>query len=397
MAERLHGSFVAAYVETPEHAYRSPQDRDRLTHNLRLAESLGAEVVTLTGDRVAEAVGAYATRSRITRIIIGKPTHARWHDLVFGSLVDEVIRASGDVDVYVINCASEAGVNSAGPLFFSSEPSSPADYGMGVFILLLTTLLAAGVDRHFGLTEVIMVYLLGIVLVALRYSRRVSLLISALAVVALDFLFVPPRYSFAVSDGRYIFTFIGMFVVGLIITNLAARVRSQAAMALLREQRTRALYELTRTLSQESDPSALIQRAAHHVVGFFNCQSLVLLPSGKAASSMSLGEGITSQNLEQAASTSDSFSLNDSERGVARWVFEHNTLAGLGSPTLPDHPLLHAPLSSAGRCIGVLSLRPTRSKQFADPEQRNLLIAFCDQIAMALERATWAKEAQRNA
>lgn len=389
MAAQLRAAWVAAYVETPQHTSRSPAARARLTQNLRLAESLGAEMVTLTGDRLAEVLGAYASRNRITRIILGKPTHTRWHDLVFGSLVDEIIRASGNIDVYVIRGDAELEPGPAGPPLPTSEQPPPAAYRMGVLILLLTTLLAAAVDRHFGLSEVIMVYLLGIVLVALRYGRGVSILISALAVAALDFLFVPPRFTFLVADSRYIFTFIGMFTVGLVIANLTERVRWQADMALRREQRTRALYELTRGLSGERDPSAVAQRAARYVADFFKGQALVLLPGGKATSSIGLDGSAPPQKLQLAlaATSSDSFVLDKQEEAVAHLAFEDNALVGLGSPSLSDHPVLHAPLSSSGRCIGVLAFQPKDRKLFADFEQRNLLVAFCDQVAIALKRA----------
>jgi len=233
--------------------------------------------------------------------------------------------------------------------------------------------------------------------VALRYGRMVSLLISALAVAALDFLFVPPRYTFLVSDSRYIFTFISMFTVGLVIANLTERVRWQADMALRREQRTRALYELTRALSRERDPSAVAQRAAHHVADYFKGQALVLLPVGKAAANLGLGGVASLQNLQlaQAAVSSDSFTLGEQEKAAAHLVFEHNTPVGLGSPALRDHPALHAPLSPSGRCIGVLTFQPKDRKRILDPEQRNLLVAFCDQSAIALERAQWAEQAHR--
>lgn len=382
MAAHLNASLVAAYVETAQDADSSSAARDRLNQNLRLAETLGAEVVTLSGDRVAEAIGAYAVRHRITRIIVGKPGRTRFSDLVFGSLVDEIIRESGDIDVFVTR--GEKAKAPLGPPEQEEDALLSGAYPIAAVIFLLTTLLAAGVDRRFGLTEVVMVYLLGIVLVALRYGRLVSLAFSALAVAAFDFLFVPPRFTFAVSDGRYIFTFIGMFVVGLVISNLAERVRWQAQMAHRREQRTGALYALTRVLSRERETAAVVRRAASYVADYFKCQAIVLLPRDEAAAQV---------ELDVAVKTSDSFALTEQERGVARWVFEHNALAGAGSSTLPEHPALHVPLSLSGRCIGVVALRPPERRAFADLEQRNLLVSFCDQLALALERARWVKDA----
>jgi K+-sensing histidine kinase KdpD len=131
------------------------------------------------------------------------------------------------------------------------------------------------------------------------------------------------------------------------------------------------------------------QRAARYVADFFKGQALVMLPGGKATSSISLDGSAPPQKLQLAltATSSDSFVLDKQEEAVAHLAFEDNALVGLGSPSLPDHPVLHAPLSSSGRCIGVLAFLPKDRKLFADLEQRNLLVAFCDQVAIALERA----------
>lgn len=395
MAAGLRAPWLAAYVETPQHAHLSPADAEHLGGSLHLAESLGAEVVTLSGDAVAKALLAYARRHNVTKILIGKPTHPRWRDLLFGSLVDELIRGSGDIDVYVIS--GEAGDSPLRTPRLVPSQAPPAAYGLGALVPVLSTVLALGVDRYFGLTEVIMVYLLGIVLSALRYGRGPALLTSTLSVAAFNFLFVPPRYTFAVSDVRYLFTFVGMFIIGLVISDLTARGRWQADMALSREQHTSALYGLTRELSRERDTAALARRAAAHVAAVFQGQALVLLPRGEARSAAGRSESAAVPELEPAGSTSDSFVLDERERDVASWVFGHNDPAGLGTHTRPGHPSLHLPLSATTHCIGVLAVRPNEGRALLDPAQRKLLFRFCDQIALALERTLWAEEAQRTA
>jgi two-component system sensor histidine kinase KdpD len=269
----------------------------------------------------------------------------------------------------------------------------PRAYGLGALVLILTTLLALVVDRYFGLTEVIMVYLLGIVLSALRYGRGPALLTSALSVAAFNFLFVPPRYTFAVADARYLFTFVGMFVIGLVISDLTARVRWQADMAVRREQDTSALYGLTRALSRERDSAALAARAATQLAALFRCQVMVLLPGGRSAAGLS-GRG---PELEPVACTDGSFTLDESERELASWVFAHDRPAGLGTQTRPAHPSLHLPLSATTPCLGVLAVRPNEAGALLEPSRRRLLHRSCDQIALALERALWAEEAQRTA
>jgi len=395
MASRLRVPWVAAYVETPQHARLSQKERGRLTQNLRQAELLGAEVVTLSGDAVASTVLAYASRCGVTRIVLGKPTHPRWYDVLFGSVVEDIIRGSGDIDINVIT--GEPGAPTRPPLLLIPSQAPPLAYGKSALVLAVATVLAFFVDQFFGLTEVIMVYLLGIVLVALRYGRGPALLTSTLSVAAFNFLFVPPRYTFAVAEGRYLVTFTGMFVIGLVISNLTARVRWQADMALARERHSSALYSLTRALSRERDTAALARRAALHVADFFGCQAMVLLPRRSGRSVASLGAQREAPDLEQVSGTADCFTLDERERSLAEWVFSHNDIAGLGTGTQPQHPSLHVPLASADRCIGVLALRPVSRQQLMEPAQRNLLIAFCDQIGMALLRALWADEAQRTA
>lgn len=396
MATRLGAPWLAAYVETPQHARLSQKERGRLTQNLRQAELLGAEVVTLSGDAVAPTVLAYAHRCGITRIVLGKPTHPRWYDVLFGSVVEDIIRGSGDIIITVTT--GEAGAPIRPPLLLIPSRAPPSDYGKSILVLAGATLIALCVARFFGLTEVIMVYLLGIVLVALRYGRGPALVTSALSVAAFNFLFVPPRYTFAIAEGRYLVTVTGMFVIGLVISNLTARVRWQADMALAREQHSSALYSLTRALSRERDTAALARRAACHIADFFGCQAMVLLPRRRNDLSVaSLSALRAAPDLEQVSELSEQFQLDARERSLAEWVFTHNDVAGLGTATQAQHPSLHVPLSSTEHCIGVLALRPSGKHQLSDPAQRNLLIAFCDQIGMALLRALWADEAQRTA
>jgi two-component system sensor histidine kinase KdpD len=108
MAAGLHAHWFTVYVETPSHSNLSEKDRDRVTRTLQLAEQLGAQTATLSGPNVQEELLSYSRRQNVSKIIIGKPAKARWKEKVFGSIVDDLIRRSGNIDVYVISGDAQA-------------------------------------------------------------------------------------------------------------------------------------------------------------------------------------------------------------------------------------------------------------------------------------------------
>src|SRR5882672_3166453 len=247
MADRLGAPWVAAYVETPAQLRLPPEVRDRVTQTLRLAEQLGAETVRLPGQKMSEALLAFAHDRNVTKIVVGKPRRRLWTRILIGSIVDALVLGSGDIDIYVISAEREQGVSP--PLV--RRRAIPSDWAPYVWAIAVVAL-ASGVARltlpFFELANLVMVYLLGIVVVATRYGQGPSLVSSVLSVAALDFLFVPPVYTFAVSDVRYVFLFAVMLVVGLVTSSLAARIRTQADAASQRERRTAALYAMSREL-----------------------------------------------------------------------------------------------------------------------------------------------------
>jgi two-component system sensor histidine kinase KdpD len=279
----------------------------------------------------------------------------------------------------------------------SLPAAPPAAYGLAALLLVPTTLLALLIDRAFGLPEVeaAMIYLVAIVVSALRCGRGPALLTSALSVAVFNYAFVAPRYTVAVADVRSVFSFGCMFAIGLVISSLAARARWQADRALERERHTFALYALTQALGRERDTAALARSAARHVAESFRCRALVLLPSGEGRAASLSGRAATPK-LEPAGGSGD-LAFDDAERELAGWAFSHNQSAGPGTGTRAEHPSLHVPLCATDRCLGVLVVRPGERGSQEGPVQRGLLLAFCNQIATALARALWAEEAQRTA
>jgi two-component system sensor histidine kinase KdpD len=226
-----------------------------------------------------------------------------------------------------------------------------------------------------------MVYLLSSALVAVYGGRRAAALSAVLGVLAFDFLFVPPRYSFAVTDVQYLLTFAIMLSVALIIGNLNASVRLQARVAGHRERRTALLYAMTRQLAKTRGRDEMAGVAASHVSQVFASRTAVLFADEYGRITYP-----RARPLEH--------SYRGAELGLAQWVFDHDKPAGLGTDTLSGAVGLYLPLSGGGRVFGVLGVLPSNARRVTLPEQFRLLETFAAQIGLALERADFAAHAQ---
>ncbi|MBX3273640.1 MAG: sensor histidine kinase KdpD [Sandaracinaceae bacterium] len=384
MAAVLRAPWMAAYVEKGSQShFLSDRDRTRLAAHLMLAESLGAEVVGLAGERPAEALLALARDRNVSRIVIGKPAHARWRDLIYGSLLNDLIRGSGDIDVHVIAgdgaARDEAAVDPGG-----GPPRRAADgapYLWGLLPVALSTIIGALSRDYLDLADVAMAYLVGISVTATFLGRGPSLAASVASVAAFDFFFVPPYFTFTVSDLRYVFTFAVMLCAGVLISSLTNRVREQSRAGRERERRTAALYALTRALAGARDAEAIARVAAEQLDEVFESPAVLLVGAP---------HGVT-------CPAPSALELSEADRTVARWALEHHRPAGRGLDTLAGARVIAMPLLAEGRARGALTIVPRPETRFDDPGQRHLLDAFVAQIALALERAQLADEAQRAA
>src|SRR5215510_8476321 len=293
MAALLRAEWLAVYVETPTQLRLPEADRERVVNTLRLAEQLGAETATLSGHSVSEELLTYARTRNVSKIVVGKPLRARWREIVFGSVVDELARNTDDIDVYVISGEHD---NSRPPS--TRPPDHTSDwsaYGWALAVVVLCTVLDWLMFPVFEKANLVMVYLLGVTVVAVRGERSAAILASVLSVAAFDFFFVTPYLSFAVSDLQYLVTFVVMLLVALVISTLTVRLRQQAEAARHRERRTAALYALSRELASTPDTDNLLQAAARHLHEVFESQVGLLLPdaTGRLQPWASAAEGLS--------------------------------------------------------------------------------------------------------
>lgn len=390
LAAGLKARWIAAHVETPGAAELSQTDRLRITQNLRLAEQLGAQTVTLSGASIAQELINYARTHNITKIVIGRSEVRGWRRLLRKSVVDELVEASGPIDIYVVRGEPEETrvhpVHVPRPLRF-------AGYAWSAALVTLTTSLSwilfhgpgaprTEPARHWlSNTNVLMLYLLAVLWTATRHGKGPAILASVLGVAAFDFCFVPPYLTFVVQDSPYILTFAVMLLTAIVISTLADRVRRQADFARHRERRTAALFDLSRQLAASPGVEGILQATLKQISGVFEADVAILFPS--------------QETLVVRDHSGQPFVEDPKEHAVAQWVYEHNQLAGVGTGTLPASQGLYLPLTASGHTVGVLGLRPSPTSNLADVEQLRLLESFANQAASAIERAQLAEETRK--
>ncbi|HXI68461.1 MAG TPA: DUF4118 domain-containing protein, partial [Steroidobacteraceae bacterium] len=384
MADALDAEWTVVYVETPALLKLSEAARNRRIEVLRLAESLGGETVTLDGPSAAATLAEYAQVRHATRVIVGAPKRRGWRAWLRPSTATALVRSARDFDLVMIAPAARTPPPAPAAAL---APGGPATmrwdrYAQAAVISGLCTLIASAMYRHFELSNLVMIYLLGVTVAGLRLGRGPSALTAVLNVIALDFFFVPPRYSFAVSDAEYLVTFGTMVTIALVIANLTASVRQQTRVAGARERRTALLYAMSRELAATRGTPNMARVAVRHVAEVFHCQAVVLLPDA-------------SGKLGYPGDTPLESSFRHADLAVAQWVADHGQPAGLGTDTLPAAPGLYLPLGEESRTVGVLGIRPSNPRHVLLPEQSHLLGTFAGQMALALERARLAEVAEQ--
>lgn len=380
VATRLEAPWHAIYIETPALQRLSERNRHRILRNLKLAEELGAQTATLSGQSAEEVVVKYARDHNLSKIFVGRDHPRPWRPW-YRSFADRIGQRAPDLDVLQVARADtdrESGhkiQEGIGEGMFDHWPA----YGRAAAGCALAGFAAAALFPIIDLPNIVMVFLLAVVLVSVRYGRGPGVLASFLSVAIFDFFFVPPRFSFAVSDVQYLVTFIVMLAVGLITGQLTAGAKYQAKVATRREQRVRSLYEMSRDLSAALMPEQIGEIGTRFIATELSAKAAFLLTDDH-------------EQLQPALPAANGLPAID--MGIAQWAFDHGEAAGQGTSTLAASPTLYLPLRAPMRQRGVLALELRDSDRLLIPEQRRLLDTFASLIAIALERVHYVEVAQ---
>jgi two-component system sensor histidine kinase KdpD len=386
LAGQLNVSWHAAYVETPALQRLTASERDRTLSVLKLAEELGGKTVVITGDKLAAVLLEQARALNCATLVLGRPASNQWsrfRHLFSATLTRQLANLAPEIDI--VEVGSTEAVRRITPSVPDDGPENPQGsllqeswrpYGWALAACVITTVITFPMLALFDLANIVMLFLLCVVLVAVRQGRGPAMLAAVLSVLAFDFFFVQPRFSFAVSDVQYLVTFGVMLGVGLLIGQLTANLRFAASVSASRERRAQALFELTRDLS-----AALM--------------TVQVVELGEAAVLRSMG----GQARVFVANSNDLLDLGDNlpdglDASIADWSFHNAQRAGLATATLPSNPWHYVPLQAPMRVRGVLVVQPSHARWLLIPEQVQQLETLARQIAIALERVHYVEVAQ---
>jgi two-component system sensor histidine kinase KdpD len=386
LADRLHAPFTALSIETPRSLQLSQEARDRTADTLRLAMTLGGEAVTIPGgDRpLAEDVVAFAHAHNVTHIVIGKSTRSRWFEILHGSVVHDLVRCSGNISVHVIS--GEDFASEPIPKKTVSTAERPEPFNARPYVgALLAVVAALGVgeliEPWFGIENVALVFLTAIVIVAVRFGLWPSLLASVTCSLCYNFFFMPPVYTFTITDPSNVAAFVFFTVVAVIVSNVAARGRTQAVTAMARARTTESLYAFSRKLAGVGTLDDVLWATAYQTALMLKVRVVLLLPDN---GSIAVKAGYPPEDM-----------LAEADLAAAKWAWENNRPAGRGSDTLPGAKWLFLPMRTGRGAIGVVGIERDKPGPLLTPDERRLLDALLDQGALAIERVYLVEDMDR--
>jgi two-component system sensor histidine kinase KdpD len=377
LADRLHGSWTALYVETKRSLQLSEEERDRIADTLRLARALGGEPVTIPGGdrRIADDVVGFAQANNITQIIIGKSTRSSWFELLHGSVVRDLLRCCGTISVHVIageELSKETIPRKTVRTAERPEPFDARSYGFALLAVAAATAVSALLWRWIGPENTDLVYLTAVVGVAVRFGLWPSLVASAASALCYNFFFTAPYYTFAIADPRNIIAVVFFAIVAVVVSNVAARARTLAVTAMARARTTESLYAFSRKLSGAGTLDDVLWASAYQAALMLKVRVVLLLPDN---GSLAVKTGYPPEDI-----------LDEADIAAAKWAWDHDRPAGRGSDTLPGAKRLFLPMRTGRGVIGVVGIDSDKPGPLLTPDQRRLLDALIDQAALAIER-----------
>ena len=350
---------------------------------MRLAEALGAEALTIpgVGRRIADDVIHFAHANNVTQIIIGKSTRSWWFELMRGSVVHDLVRRAGNIGVHVIAGDEQGVAKAAVQTAARPEPFNPRPYLMALLFVAIGLGAAELIHPVFGIENVDLVFLTAVVSVAVRHGLLPSLLTSVAASLCYNFFFMPPYYTFTIADPTNIAAFFFFMLIAILVSNVAARVRSQADTAIGRVRTTESLYAFSRKLAGTATLDDVLWATAYQTALMLKVRVVLLLPE----------EGV----LTVKSGYPPEDELDQADLAAANWAWSNDRPAGRGSDTLPGAKRLFLPMRTGRGAIGVIGIDDDRTGPLLTPDQRRLLDALVDQGALAIERVLLVEDMDR--
>ncbi len=387
LADRLRAPFTALAVETGRSASLSEAERDRIAETLRLAERLGGEAATIPGGarRIADDVIGFARETNVTHIVIGKSSRSRWFELLNGSVVHDLVRRAGDISVHVIagdSHGAPAPPTGALPDNAAWRRAGGGAYAVALAVVAASLGLAKLVQPIFGVEAVDLIFLTGVVAIAIQFGLYPSLVAVLAASLAYNFFFLPPLHTFTIAEPTNVASFVLFTVVAVLVSNLAARVRLQAEIARGRARTTEALYGFSRKLTSCTGLDDVLWATAFQIASLLAARVVVLLPETDGAIAVRAGYPPEDE-------------LDGADIAAAKVAYDTGKPAGRGADTLPGAKRLFLPLRTSRGVVGVVGLDADKASRLFTPEQRRLFDALADQAALAIQQVQLLEDLDR--
>jgi len=386
LADRLRAPWTAIHVETSATHRLDEAERDRIADGLRLAQRLGGEAVTYPASDVAGGIVQYAQENNFTHILIAKSRRPRWSELLRGSVTHQLIRRAGDISVHVIAEQREGAVPARPPgdrvaTAPQVDQRNAKTYGGSAAMVAVALGIGLVLERSLSIANVSLVFLTAVLGSAIAYGLLPSLFACVLSVLAYNFFFLPPLYTFTIADPENVVALFFFLVVALIASQLAARVRSQAVTARQRAKTTEDLYRFSRKLGAAVTLDDLLWATSYQIALMLKVRVVLLLPEG--------------ETLAVRAGYPPEDTLDEADLAAAKWCWQNNLATGRGADTLPGAKRLFLPMRTGRGAVGVVGLDSDRPGPLLAPDQRRLFDALADQAALAIERVHLAQDVER--
>jgi two-component system, OmpR family, sensor histidine kinase KdpD len=362
LASEMDAECIALYVETEKHAQQSEKEREWLAHTMETAKKLGARVTWIKGDDVAEEIARYAQSHNITKIVIGKPLRFG----LFPSMAQKIMTRTNGIDIFLF-----AGKKEKAPPKKKKLILHPLNYLIGVLAVGFISIIGFLLRDILGQTNILFLQLIPVILIALFFGLGSSIFTAIISILIFDFVFVPPYYTFAVSDWIYFVSFIAYVMVAVVISNLASNLRHKVKQVRQSESKSTALYELSRDLVTALNVDQVLSILVSHIKQIFPCEMAIFLP--------------VDAKLSVKAATSG-FHVNSNEIGVANWVWTNGKPAGPGTSTLPQAWAYYLPMTMKDRVKGIMGFHFENPEYVLTPDNQVVLETIARLGALAIER-----------
>lgn len=366
-ATRLNCPWIVAWVESSR--VLTPVEQERLTRALGLARKLGGEVVSVTGENVSEALLQVARERNVSQIVVGKPDKPAWWRQ---SLADQIIIGSGDIDVCVVRPLAASEKPSSAALQEAESISALGEYSWVLVAVFTIASLCWGVVPYTGYMFVALVFLLGVVLAAMRFSRGPVLVMATLCALCWDYFFIPPQFTFLINKAEDWIMFIMFFIVALSMGSLTSRLRMREVAERRRARQTGALLRVTQSAALAAEPAKGLAEALRSINELLRVQTALIVREND-------------RSLPKTAHVASSFQPSPKEWGVVAWSYENKQCAGRFTDTLPESEATWFPLQTATATMGVLGLQFEQDIRL-DFATRQMIEAFALQLALVLEK-----------